>query len=71
MVSELHIFMALDFVCPVEKMVLLSFSVLYSGHYSAVVKFPSGNVMAYFSKSRPKHPDCFAVPECSQSYTHW
>lgn len=71
MVSEFHVFMALDFACPVEKMVLLSFSILCSGHHPAVMKFPSGIITAQLSKSRPKHLDCFAASEYSQSYTHW
>lgn len=44
--SELDIFMALHFACPKEKMVLVSFSVLCSGHHPAVMKFPSGIIMA-------------------------
>lgn len=62
---ELDVFIALHFACPKENMVLLSFSVLYSGHHAAVMKFPSGIIMAYLSKPRPKHPGCFAVSEHS------
>jgi len=63
--------MALDFTGPAEKMVLLFFSILCGGHHPAVMKFPSGIIIAELGKSRPKHLDCSAVSECSRSYTHW
>lgn len=72
--SELDIFMAQQFACPKEEMVLLSVSVLCSGHHPAVMKFPSGIIMAYLSKPRPKHPDCLqflSTPKATPTGNSW